>query len=49
MNIKTDYESPLVLKNIIITEGHFKRNEDSLENLELLKKNFALFLYKIKS
>ena len=34
MNIKTDYESPLVLKNII-TEGHFKRNEDSLENLEL--------------
>ena len=24
-----------VLKNIIITEGHFKRNEDSLENLEL--------------
>ena len=34
MNIKTDYESPLVLKNIIITEGHFKRNEDSLENLE---------------
>lgn len=35
MNIKTDYESPLVLKNIIITEGHFKRNEESLENLEL--------------
>ena len=35
MNIKTDYESPLVLKNIIITEGHFKRNEDSLENLDL--------------
>ena len=35
MNIKTDYESTLVLKNIIITEGHFKRNEDSLENLEL--------------
>ena len=35
MNIKTDYESPLVLKNIIITEGHFKRNEGSLENLEL--------------
>ena len=35
MNFKTDYESPLVLKNIIITEGHFKRNEDSLENLEL--------------
>lgn len=35
MNIKTDYESPLVLKNMIITEGHFKRNEDSLENLEL--------------
>ena len=35
MNIETDYESPLVLKNIIITEGHFKRNEDSLENLEL--------------
>ena len=35
MNIKTDYESPLVLKNIIITEGHFKRNEDTLENLEL--------------
>ena len=35
MNIKTDYESPLVLKTIIITEGHFKRNEDSLENLEL--------------
>lgn len=35
MNIKTDYESPLVLKNIIITEGHFKRNEYSLENLEL--------------
>lgn len=35
MNIKTDYESPLVLKNIIITEGHFKRNEDSLENLEM--------------
>lgn len=35
MNIKTDYESPLVLKNIIITEGHFKRNENSLENLEL--------------
>lgn len=35
MNIKTDYESPLVLKNIIITEGHFKCNEDSLENLEL--------------
>ena len=35
MNIKTDYESPLVLKNIIITEGRFKRNEDSLENLEL--------------
>ena len=35
MNIKTDYESPLVLKNIIITERHFKRNEDSLENLEL--------------
>ena len=35
MNIKTDYESPIVLKNIIITEGHFNRNEDSLENLEL--------------
>ena len=35
MNIKTDYESPLVLKNIIITQRHFKRNEDSLENLEL--------------
>ena len=35
MNIKTDYESPLVLNNIVITEGHFKRNEDSLENLEL--------------
>lgn len=35
MNIKTDYESPLVLKNVIITEGHFKCNEDSLENLEL--------------
>ena len=35
MNIKTDYESPLVLKNIIITEGHFKRNEAPLENLEL--------------
>ena len=35
MNIKTDYESPLVLKNIIITEGHFKRNEHTLENLEL--------------
>lgn len=35
MNIKTDYESPLVLKNIIITEGHFKRNDQSLENLEL--------------
>ena len=35
MNIKTDYESPLVLKNIIITEGHFKRNEESLENPEL--------------
>ena len=35
MNIKTDYESPLVLKNIIITEGHFKRNEATLENLEL--------------
>ena len=35
MNIKTDYESPLVLKNIIITVGHFKRNEDPLENLEL--------------
>ena len=35
MNIKTDYESPLVLKNIIITEGHFKRNEPTLENLEL--------------
>ena len=35
MNIKTDYESPLVLKNIILTEGHFKRNEASLENLEL--------------
>ena len=35
MNIKTDYESPLVLKNIIITEGHFKRNEQTLENLEL--------------
>lgn len=35
MNIKTDYESPLVLKNIIITEGHFKRNDQTLENLEL--------------
>ena len=35
MNIKTDYESPLVLKNIISTEGHFKRNEPPLENLEL--------------
>ena len=35
MNIKTDYESPLVLKNIIITEGHFKRKEHPLENLEL--------------
>lgn len=35
MNIKTDYESPLVLKNIIITEGHFKRNDPPLENLEL--------------
>ena len=31
-----DYQVLLqVLKNIIITEGHFKRNEDSLENLEL--------------
>lgn len=35
MNIATNYESPLVLKNIMITEGTFKRSEDSLENVEL--------------
>ena len=35
MNITTNYESPLVLKNIMITEGTFKRSEDSLEDVEL--------------
>lgn len=35
MNIVTNYESPLVLKNIMITEGTFKRSEDSLEDVEL--------------
>ena len=35
MNIATNYESPLVLKNIMITEGTFKRSEDSLEDEEL--------------
>lgn len=35
MNITTNYESPLVLKNIMITEGTFKRSEDSLEDIEL--------------
>ena len=35
MNIATKYESPLVLKNIMITEGTFKRSEDSLEDVEL--------------
>ena len=35
MNIATNYESPLVLKNIMITEGTFKRSEDSLGNVEL--------------
>ena len=35
MNIATNYESPLVLKNIVITEGTFKRSEDSLEDVEL--------------
>ena len=35
MNIATNYESPLVLKNIMITEGTFKRSEDSLEDVEL--------------
>lgn len=35
MNITTNYESPLVLKTIMITEGNFRRTEDSLENVEL--------------
>ena len=35
MNIATNYDSPLVLKNIMITEGTFKRSEDSLEDVEL--------------
>ena len=35
MNIATNYESPLVLKNIMITEGTFKRSVDSLEDVEL--------------
>lgn len=35
MNITTNYESPLVLKTIIITEGTFKRTEDSLNDIEL--------------
>lgn len=35
MNIATNYESPLVLKDIMITEGTFKRSEDSLEDVEL--------------
>ena len=35
MNIATNYERPLVLKNIMITEGTFKRSEDSLEDVEL--------------
>ena len=35
MRITTNYESPLVLKNIMITDGIFKRTEDSLENVEL--------------
>ena len=35
MNIATNYESPLVLKNIMITEGTFKRSEDSLEDVDL--------------
>ena len=35
INIATNYESPLVLKNIMITEGTFKRSEDSLEDVEL--------------
>ena len=35
MNIATNYESPLVLKNIMITEGTFKLSEDALEDVEL--------------
>lgn len=35
MKITTNYESPLVLKTIMITEGNFKRTEESLENVEL--------------
>lgn len=35
MNITTTYESPLILKTIMITEGNFNRSEDPLENVEL--------------
>ena len=35
MNITTNYESMLVLKTIMITEGTFKRTEGSLDDVEL--------------
>ena len=35
MNITTNYESPLVLKTIMITEGTFKRTEGTLDDVEL--------------
>lgn len=35
MNITTNYESMLVLKSIVITDGMFKRTEGSLDDVEL--------------
>ena len=37
LSLKSGTDAALIdgIMNIIITEGHFKRNEDSLENLEL--------------
>ena len=35
MRITSNYDSPLVFLIIMITDGIFKRTEDSLENVEL--------------
>ena len=35
MRIETSYASPLVMKEMIITNGSFKRTEGSLDGVEL--------------
>lgn len=35
MDIKTKYASPLILKDILISESKFSRVESSIENVEL--------------